>query len=245
MLLFREEERRAQSSLARDFQGERALDVNRSAGNEEMETVMEKRRAMGLVTGRQGVVCISAAARGQRTLREGTTGRMVSTTLPKVWAVAAGGKALAVVPGVRPGNPAGNPQPERAREAGVEVRFYRKYTEGLLRRYTQMSMEAGRVPSMLGREVMGGRASSYRIHAFDDAVNFRLDVEKCLRQLEPEQREVLRRVTMQEYTQAEAAAMMGVCLRTCVDRYGKALDRLTGILLKARILEPLRLLSMG
>ena len=103
-----------------------------------------------------------------------------------------------------------------------------------------MTMESGRVPSMMGREVIGGRASSYRIHGFDDAVNFRLDVEKCLRQLESDDREVVRRVAMQEYTQAEAAELLGVSLRTVVTRYGRALDRLTGILLRTRLLDPLR-----
>ena len=98
---------------------------------------------------------------------------------------------------------------------------------------------------MLGRSVLGGRASSYKIHGFDDAVIFRLDLEKCLRKLEKEELEVVRRVAMQEYTQAEAAALMGICLRTCVQRYGRAMDKLTGILLEARLLEPMRALSSG
>lgn len=213
------------------------VNLNEVTGKAEMETVMTKREGMSLVAKQQGVVCISAAANGQRTMREGTTGRVISMTLPKVWAVAEGGQAALAKQQA--------PALKDTRAVGVEVRFYRKYTEGLLRRYMQMSLEAGRVPSMLGREVLGGRASSYRIHGFDDAVNFRLDVEKCLRQLEPAQREVLRRVAMQEYTQAEAAVLLGICLRTCVDRYGKALDRLTGILLRTRLLEPLRMLSMG
>ncbi len=213
------------------------VNVNEVAGVAKMEAGMAERKGMDLVAKRQDVVCISAAASGQRAMREGTTGRVIATTLPKIWAVAEGGKAAVVrqrAPALRD-----------ARETGVEVRFYRKYTEGLLRRYMQMSLEAGRVPSLLGREVLGGRASSYRIHGFDDAVNFRLDVEKCLRQLEPAQQEILRRVAMQEYTQAEAAVLLGTCLRTCVERYGRSLDRLTGILLKARLLEPLRMLSMG
>lgn len=213
------------------------LDVNRMAGNAEMETVMAEQKGLGLVMGRQSVVCISAAAGEQRVVREGTTGRVVSTTLPKIWGMAAVETTAKIAQRTS--------LPADTRETGVEVRFYRKYTEGLLRRYMQMSMEAGRVPSMLGREVLGGRASSYRIHGFDDAVNFRLDVEKCLRQLEPQQQAILRRVAMQEYTQAEAAALLGVCLRTCVERYGRALDRLTGILLTARVLEPLKMLSRG
>ncbi len=126
-----------------------------------------------------------------------------------------------------------------------EVRFYRKYTEALLRRYMQMTMEAGRVPSMMGQEVLGGRASSYRIHGFDDAVNFRLDTERCLARLDGNERELLRRVSLQEYTQAEAAALIGISLRTCVQRYGRALDKLTAILLEMRLLEPFKGLSRG
>ena len=126
---------------------------------------------------------------------------------------------------------------EASADYGEELGFYRKYTEGLLRRYVQMTMEAGRVSSMMGREVLGGRASSYRIHGFDDAVIFRLDVEKCLRQLEPAEQEVIRRIAVQEYTHLEAAELIGISLRTVGSRYSRALDRLTGILLRVRLLE--------
>lgn len=197
---------------------------------------MAERKGLQVVGMKQGVVRTMAASSGQQ-LREGSTGQVVQATLPKVWAVAAPAAKRAPVQMEK--------ATQQADELGVAVRFYRKYTEALLRRYMQMSMEAGRVPSMMGREVLGGRASSYRIHGFDDAVNFRLDVEKCLRQLDQPEREILRRVAMQEYTQAEAAGLLGICLRTCVERYGRSLDRLTGILLKARVLEPMRMLSMG
>ena len=50
-------------------------------------------------------------------------------------------------------------------------------------------------------------------------------------------------MAIQEYTQAEAAALMGVCLRTCVQRYGRAIDRFTEILLEARLLDPFKTLS--
>ena len=203
---------------------------------------MVERKGLSVVSGTwRGVVCVMAAAGNRADVREATTGRAVAGRLRKVWAVA--GRASAVSRPVAVGEAAARGR--SVAEPGVEVRFYRKYMEGLLRRYMQMSLEAGRVPSMLGREVLGGRASSYRIHGFDDAVNFRLDVEKCLRQLEWAEREILRRVAMQEYTQAEAAGLLGICLRTCVERYGRSLDRLTGILLKARVLEPFRMMSRG
>jgi predicted DNA-binding protein (UPF0251 family) len=158
--------------------------------------------------------------------------------VPRIWAVAE--TAVVERKTAERRRPGGGDE-----ERGTELRFYRKYTEGLLRRYMQMSLEAGRVPSMMGREVLGGKASSYRIHGFDDAVNFRLDVEKCLKRLEKAEREVVRRVAMQEYSQAEAAPLLGVSLRTCVDRYGRALDKLTGILLEVRLLEPFKALSRG
>lgn len=172
---------------------------------------------------------------GQSAVREGSTGRVVGV-VPRIWAVGAGPERVASTPAKAPGS-AGVP-------AG-ELAFYRKYTEKLLQRYMQMSMEAGRVPSMMGKEVLGGRASSYQVHGFDDAVNFRIDVERCLAKLDPEERAVVRRVALQEYTQAEAAAVLGISLRTCVQRYGRSLDRLTRILLDVRLLEPFKALANG
>ncbi len=195
---------------------------------------MAEQKTLSVVAGRKHVVSVTAAAE-MPMLRDGSTGRAV-TTLQRVWAVAGTPARDNAGTDTRRG--------ERA-ELKVELGFYRKYTEGLLRRYVQMTMESGRVPSMLGRSVLGGRASSYRIHGFDDAVIFRLDIERCLRRLEAGELEVVRRVAMQEYTQAEAAALMGICLRTCVQRYGRSMDRLTGILLEAKLLEPFRGLSSG
>ena len=187
---------------------------------------MAERKTLSVVAGRNHGVVSAAGAANVQVVREATTGCAVAT-LPRIWAVAA-------TPDVSK-----TPKPlARRSEVKVELGFYRKYTEGLLRRYTQMTMEAGRVPSMLGRSVLGGKASSYRIHGFDDAVIFRIDMEKCLKQLESSELEVVRRVAMQEYTQAEAAALMGICLRSCVQRYGRSMDKLTGILIRARMLEP-------
>ena len=195
---------------------------------------MAEQMAWVVVEGRKGAGRIESMAAGATEVREGSTGRVVAT-LPRVWAV-----ARATAPAARVCR-----AEAATAEPKVEVGFYRKYTEALLRRYTQMTMEAGRVPSMLGRSVIGGKASSYRIHGFDDAVNFRLDVEKCLKKLEASELAVVRRVAMQEYTQAEAAALLGICLRTCVQRYGRSMDRLTSILLEARLLEPFKALSSG
>ena len=78
-----------------------------------------------------------------------------------------------------------------------ELAFYRKYTEGMLRRYLRLSMEAGRVPSFLGRPMFrGGRVTSYRIRGFDDAVIFVHDVERCLSRLRPRERGLIERIAL-------------------------------------------------
>jgi len=118
------------------------------------------------------------------------------------------------------------------------VAFYRKYTEGMLRRYVRLSMEAGRAPSLLGREMFRGKVTSYRVHGFDDVVIFVHDVETCLGKLDKGQQHLIKRIALQEYTQNEVAGTMGLCLKTVTRRYARALDDLTEIFLKRKLLDP-------
>lgn len=115
--------------------------------------------------------------------------------------------------------------------------FYRRYTELLLRRYMQMSLRMGRVPSALGNCVFRGRVSSREVRSFEDAVIFVYDVERCMKQLGVEDRELVARIALQEYTQQEAAELTNQSLRTVVRKYGNALDTLTRIFLEKELLE--------
>ncbi len=126
-----------------------------------------------------------------------------------------------------------------ANAPGPEMAFYRKYTESLLRRYLRLSMEAGRVPSLLGHEMFRGRVTTYRVRSFEDAVIFVLDVERCLAKLGEVEQELIRRITLQEYTQAETASILRMGLRTVVRRYAAATDQLTEIFLSRGLLEPM------
>lgn len=163
-------------------------------------------------------------------VREATTGRVVGT-LPQVWAVGVV-QTTAVAREIQRPAPVASPEEQLA--------FYRKYTTGLLRRYAHMSMESGRVPSLLGKEMFRGRVTSYRVKGFDDVVIFCCDMEKCMKKLDTTDLQLIKRIALQEYTQGETALMLGMSLRNCVLRYGQALDRLTKILLEARLLEPLK-----
>ena len=123
--------------------------------------------------------------------------------------------------------------------AGVSYEFYRQYTEAMLRRYVKHSMEAGRVPSMLGRELFRGHVSDYKVRSFEDVSNFVIDVERCLKTLDPGQQHLVRRIALEEYTMEETAAMLGMSLRTVVRRYRESVDRLTRVLLERGMMQPL------
>jgi len=117
---------------------------------------------------------------------------------------------------------------------------YRRYTEAILRRYLRMSLEAGRAPSLLGREMFRGQVTSYRVHSFEDVVIFVHDVENCLVKLDTRQQQIIEKVALQEYSQEQAAEMMGLAVTTVVRRYGRALDRLTNLFLEAQLLDPMK-----
>lgn len=128
-------------------------------------------------------------------------------------------------------------QPEPNSSLDPCLAFYRKHTEKMLRRYLYASMLVGRAPEVLADSVGRGWVSSRPVRTFEDAVIFVLDVEKCLDKLNALDRQILGRVVLQDYTQAEAAEMLGVAVRTVVNRFPKALDRLTELLLKSGLLE--------
>ena len=195
---------------------------------------------------------------GLRVVREGTTGQVVRMTpasvrvavMPRIWAVADVGTSLAPPldptlsqsarkdgpPGVV-GVPAGTPA--ASVDAEPQVAFYRKYTEAMLRRYLRLSMEAGRVPSLMGREMFRGNVTSYKVKSFEDVVIFCYDVERSLKVLDGRERELIKRIALQAYSHGEAAAILGLSLRSCIRYYYAALDKLTHQLLELELLKPL------
>jgi hypothetical protein len=130
------------------------------------------------------------------------------------------------------------PAAEESFSVAPEMAFYRKYTEGMLRRYMRMSIEMGRVPSLLGKEMFRARVTSYRMRSFEDIIIFVFDVEKCLKRLDEVSQTLIARVALQEYTQGEAAGLTGMSLRSVARKYAAALDRLTAIFLEMKLLEP-------
>ncbi|MDE3188783.1 MAG: sigma-70 family RNA polymerase sigma factor [Acidobacteriota bacterium] len=161
--------------------------------------------------------------------------------LPMVWGASGPGTGWSARPGSEQERAASKPPAKAADKwpealPDVSLAFYRKHTESLLRRYLYASMQVGRAPSILGDPVARGWASSRPIRTFEDAVIFVLDVERCLDRLGALDRQMLSRVVLQEYTQAEAAALMGMSLRAMSYKFPQALDRLTERLLDSGLL---------
>jgi hypothetical protein len=123
-----------------------------------------------------------------------------------------------------------------AAEPVVSLGFYRKHTENMLRRYLYASMQVGRAPSILGDPIARGWCSSRPVRTFEDAVIFVLDVEMCLNKLGALERQIISRIVLQEYTQAETAQILGMCVRTVSYKYPMALDKLTEKLLETGLL---------
>lgn len=138
--------------------------------------------------------------------------------------------ALARLMGVR------EPREEECEELDPVLSLYRRDTVKILRKYFRLSVELGRLPTVLGREFFRARVTSYKLHTFEDAVIFAHDVERCLALLDDFSQQVLARVILQEYEQEEAAELLGCGLRTVERRLPEALDQLTAIFVEKGIL---------
>jgi hypothetical protein len=137
--------------------------------------------------------------------------------------------------------PAAQPEVRPAMKARADVpdasvAFYRRHTEKMLRRYLYASMQVGRSPAILGDPIGRGWVSSRPVRTFEDAVIFVLDVEACINALGSLDRQMLCRIVIQEYTQTEAATLLGMSARSISNKFPLALDRLTEKLLEAGLL---------
>ena len=203
----------------------------------EAEIGTNGRTALGMQKAASGLRLVHVSRQVQATeLREATTGRLV--TVPRIWAVAEPAR-ISVEPKRSPAEAMraliaeGQPAPPE-----LEFAFYRKYTEAMLRRYLRVSMEVGRVPSLMGQEMFRGHVSHYKATSFEDGVIFCVDVERCLAKLRKTDQRLIQRIALQGYTQEEAAPLLGLGIRSCIVKYGEAIDHLTEIFLAGRLLEP-------
>ena len=125
-----------------------------------------------------------------------------------------------------------------------ELWLYRERTVALLRRYLRISIEVGRLPSLLGRELFRSKVTSYRMSSFEDAVIFVYDVERAVDQLDGFSKEILAAVVFQDCTQDEAAELLGCARRTICREFPQAVDRITELFLEGGLLNRLSQLAV-
>lgn len=124
-------------------------------------------------------------------------------------------------------------------ERDPDLWLYRKKTTALLRRYMRWSLEAGRVPSLLGRELFRTKLSSYSATTFEARVIFLHDVELCLERLKSFDRQIIARVVLQEHDHEAAARLLQCDRKTIERRLPELIDELSDAFLKAELLERL------
>jgi hypothetical protein len=117
--------------------------------------------------------------------------------------------------------------------------LYRKRTAGLLRRYMRISIETGRLPSLVGREFFRAKVSYYRAATFEDRVIFVRDVEKCLNRLEYWDQQLIARSILQEYGQEETARILHCSRSKVARRLPELLDLLSEDFLRVGLLTGL------
>ena len=114
--------------------------------------------------------------------------------------------------------------------------LYRDRTVALLRRYLRLSIEVGRMPALLGREIFRSRVTSYKASSFEDSVIFVHDIERSLEQLDEFDQQLIARIVLQEYSKEEAGRILGCGYRTVERLFPEALDHVSEILLDRQIL---------
>lgn len=103
--------------------------------------------------------------------------------------------------------------------------WYRDRTIALLKRYMRLSVEVGRLPSLLG--------------PFEDVVIFVHDVERSLEKLDGFSPKLIAKIVLQEYSESEAARLPGCSLRHVERYFPQALDQLSETFLKGDPLKPM------
>jgi len=129
------------------------------------------------------------------------------------------------------------PPMEEEEQVETPLCLYRAHTVSVLKKYLRLSIQTGRLPSLLGNLHFRARNSSYPLQTFEDAVIFVLDVERSLQELDRFSREVIGRVILQEHTAEHAARKMACGNRSIERRLQEALDRLTEHMLERGILS--------
>jgi hypothetical protein len=118
-----------------------------------------------------------------------------------------------------------------------EMLCFRGQTFALVRHFFELSCQAGRLPSPLGRELFRSRVSHHAIPSFEEQVVFVRDVELCLAKLSEQHSEIITLVGLYDFTHDEVGEMLRCSKAWITQRFAEAIDSLSEILLEAGLLS--------
>lgn len=119
----------------------------------------------------------------------------------------------------------------------IDPWVYRSRTMALLKRYARASVEVGRLPALLGREIFRSHVTSYSMSSFEDVVIFVTDIERCIDHLTDLDKKILAMHVFEEYTIAEVSHLLVFPQRTIERQLQSALDTLSLILVEGGMLK--------
>jgi hypothetical protein len=128
---------------------------------------------------------------------------------------------------------------QRAIDRNPDIWQYSKRTTGLLHRYMRLSLEAGRLPSVIGREFFRAKITCYTSVTFEDRVIFVHDVECCLERLARSDQDIIARVVLQEHDHERAARLLHCTRKTIERRLPELIDEVSEEFLRVGLLLPL------
>lgn len=132
-------------------------------------------------------------------------------------------------------------EPEPYNPNDPNLWLYRQRTLRMLRHYMRLSVEVGRLPSLLGREFFRTRVTSYTSTTFEDLVIFVHDVERTLGKLTESDQRLIARLVFEDHTQRETGDHMGWTERTVQRRFFEAVDMVSEIFLAGGLLDKLEI----
>ncbi len=121
-----------------------------------------------------------------------------------------------------------------------EMVCFRSQTLAMVRHYFELSSQFGRLPSLMGREFFRAKVSHHAIPSFEEHAVFVRDIELCIGRLSAEHQEIVTIAGIYHFTHEEIAQMLHMSRSSVSVWFAEALDALSEIFLKARVLREAR-----
>jgi hypothetical protein len=134
---------------------------------------------------------------------------------------------------------------EKCDEDLSEYSIFGAHALNLLQHYLRLSLDYGRIPSVLGGLVTRARVSHTKMHSMEDDTIFIHDISRCLEQeLKEEELRLMALIVFMDHTFDEAAAMQGYSLRQTYRMFYDLMDRLTRAFFDREFLDREKLMGV-